>query len=73
MGSDQPANQGRVRLVLRDAGDGLKPFVMATGDHALKDKLTKIDDDTKDKMTDEDLKTAIKQARDDLNSLANKP
>ena len=74
--SDQPADRARVRLVIRDVEEGLKPFVKSSNDQTLSDGLKKIlhglDKETEDKMGVDELKTAITSAKDALDGLLNK-
>jgi len=76
LGSDQPVDRARVRLVVHDAEDGLKQFAKSPNDqdfsNELKKILQEIDKETEDKMTSEDLKTSINKAKESLDSLLKK-
>jgi len=78
LSSDQPANRGRVRLVARDVGEGLKPLASSThsNDRELIDGLKKIlqslNSETEDKLTDEEITISIATAKASLDSLLKK-
>jgi hypothetical protein len=71
--SEQPADRGRVRLVVHDVEEGMKPFAKAPNDQALSDGLQKalkaIRTETEDKMTPDELKDAIAKAKKSLDAL----
>ena len=75
LGSDQPVNQGRVRLVARDVLDGVKPFASSDlpNDQKLIDGLQKtmqsLYKGTESTLKLETLKTYIDKAKESLDSL----
>jgi hypothetical protein len=75
---DQPADRGRVRLVIRDVLDGLNPFASSTLSNdqnlieGLKNALKALEKETETRQTDTQLKESIKKAKDALDSLLKK-
>ncbi len=79
LSSDQPANRRRVRLVVRDVAEGLKPLASSTthsNDQALMDGLKKtlqtLNSETEDKLGPEELVASIAKAKASLDTLLKK-
>ena len=74
--SEQPADRGRVRQVLRDVEEGVKKFGPSANDQVWVDSLKKtlqtLNKETEDKMTPEQLKASLAKASASLESLLNK-